>query len=57
MSLFYPLLTLIAVPIERAWIMFVLGSDIMVHKSFTSVIIYTLYIRFCLQLILVMYRC
>ena len=33
MSLFYPLLTLIAVPIERAWIMFVLGSYIIVHKS------------------------
>ena len=57
MRLFSPWLTLIAVPIERAWIMFVLGSYIMVHKSFTSVIIYTLYMRFCLQLILVMYRC
>ena len=31
MSLFYPLLTLIAVPIKRAWIMFVFGSYIMVQ--------------------------
>ena len=48
MRLFSPWLTLIAVPNERAWIMFVLGSYIMVHKSFNSVIIYTLYMRFCL---------